>query len=208
MDGTLLRDRSIDHLSRRFGFEDRLANARSELEKGMLSPRGATREIVSFLKGLRVNEVLKACDELSLSPGAGRMLACLKKNKIRSYIVSDSITAVTDYFADKLDFDGSIANKAGIEKGVFNGEVRFATPRGCCGHSICKREALREVTRREDVTPEDVIAIGDSSVDACMLEEAKVGVAYNGDEKAQLVADVRIKNLGEIVDVLDSRSSR
>lgn len=205
MDGTLLRDRSIDHFSRKFGFENSLASVRFELECGELSPREATRKIVSFLNGLRVDEVLKACEELSLSPGARRLLVYLKKNKIKSYIVSDSITAVTDYFADKLGFDGSIANTAGVEDGVFNGKVRFASDEGCCGHSICKREALREVARREGVSPREVLAIGDSSVDACMLEEAGLGVAYNGDEKARLAADIRVKNLGEVIDVLDSR---
>jgi phosphoserine phosphatase len=205
MDRTLLRGRSIDHFSRKFGFENSLAKVRFKLEMGELTHREATKMIVSFLKGLRVDEVLNACDELSLSPGARRLLLCLKKNKIKSYIVSDSITAVTDYFADKLGFDGSIANTAGVKEGVFNGEVRFATIEGCCMHSICKREALRGVARREGVSPREVLAIGDSSVDTCMLEEAGLGVAYNGNEKVQSVADMRIKNLGEVIDVLDSR---
>jgi phosphoserine phosphatase len=65
MDGTLIADRSIFRLARRFGFG---AELKEMMARDILEYQ-KTRSITSLLKGTRVKEIIDTLDQIPLSPG-------------------------------------------------------------------------------------------------------------------------------------------
>jgi phosphoserine phosphatase len=59
-----------------------------------------------------------------------------------------------------------------------------------CEHEYCKINVLHELTRRYNIDIQNVLAVGDSSADICMIQAAGIGVAFCSDNKVlQSIAD-------------------
>ena len=79
---------------------------------------------------------------------------------------------------------------------ICNNEPKFIN---CKQHSICKKEILNELCKKLGIRKEETIAVGDGEIDICMIKEAGLGIAFNGNEKVIKNADVKIENLAEIL---------
>ncbi|MEJ2047653.1 MAG: HAD family phosphatase, partial [Dehalococcoidia bacterium] len=165
MDGTLITERFIFQLARRFGFEDRLqaimARHAPEYEK--------TRDVAALLKGISAEEITDTFDRIPLSPGAEATVAALKKDGHILAIISDSYT---------------IANELVIKKGKATGEVKMPlnwpqSRQGCLKHAICKLNAMFDLSKETGIPLERIVAVGDNIADSCMLEQASLGIAFN-----------------------------
>jgi phosphoserine phosphatase len=180
MDDTLIADRFIFRLARRFGFEAKLKKIMSrnipEYEK--------TRSIASLLKGMRTKEVIDTFDQIPLSPGVQMTVEELKKEGHVLAIISDSYTLVTERLKKKLNFDYTIANKLIVNGGKLTGEVEMPLDwtdnrTGCLEHSVCKLNALVSLSEKTKIPLERTIAVGDNVADICMLRQAGLGIAFN-----------------------------
>lgn len=205
MDGTLIAERFIFQLARRFGFEAQLEEIISrrapEYEK--------TKSIASLLKGLSAPEIVDTFDQIPLSPGARETVAALKKDGHILAIISDSYTIATERLKARLGFDYTIANKLVLKGGEATGEVEMPSnwPDGkpvCLKHAICKLNAMLALARETGIPLERTVAVGDNIADICMLEQASLGIAFN--PKASVVersADVTVKgDLGDILAII------
>ncbi len=206
MDGTLLEERTIFRLAEELDFKeelDRIINSeRAGYEK--------TLEIAKFLRGLDVNDFLQIFREIPLRENAEYVVKTLKKKGIKTAIISNSYDIGVDDLRKRLDIDYGFANKLIVNNGVITGEViphnenlkkRF--PR-CKIHSICKRDVLLSLCKRLGIKTDESMAVGDGSVDICMLKEAGLGVAIGKDEKVIKEADIWIENLIEILKYVNS----
>lgn len=195
MDGTLIADRFIFRLARRFGFEAELREIMSrnipEYEK--------TRSIVSLLKGMRTKEVIDTFDQISLSTGVQMTVEELKREGHVLAIISDSYTLVTERLKKRLNFDYTVANKLIVKGGKLTGEVEMplnwtSNRTGCLKHSVCKLNALVSLSEKTKIPLERTIAVGDNVADICMLRQAGLGVAFNPKTReVEQSADITIK---------------
>lgn len=187
MDGTLISDRFIFRLARRFGFE---AELREIMSRDVLEYQ-KTRSIASLLKGISVNEIIDTFDQIPLSPGVPTTVQELKREGHVLAIISDSYTLVTQRLKERLGFDFAVANKLMVKGGKATGGVEmplnWASNRtGCLKHSVCKLNALLSLSEKTKIPLERTVAVGDNTADICMLRQAGLGIAFN--PKTQAVA--------------------
>jgi phosphoserine phosphatase SerB len=195
MDGTLIAERFVFQLARRFGFEtmlkDIMAKHAPEYEK--------TRSIAALLKGASTQEIVETFDRIPLSPGAETTVEALKKDGHILAIISDSYTIATERLKKRLGFDYTIANKLVVKEGRATGEVEMPLDwsegkEGCLRHAICKLNAMVNLSRQTKIPLERTVAVGDNIADICMLEQASLGIAFNPKApEVERSADVTVR---------------
>lgn len=195
MDGTLIADRFIFRLARRFGFEAKL----EEIISSNIPEHEKTRSIASLLKGIRVKEITDTFDQIPLSPGAQTTVQELKKKGHVLAIISDSYTIATERLKKRLGFDYTVANRLIVKEEKATGEVAMplnwtSNKKGCLKHSVCKLNALLSLSQKAKIPLDRTVAIGDSMADTCMLKYAGLGIAFNPKSQAvEQSADITIK---------------
>ena len=187
MDGTLIADRFIFRLARRFGFEAELR----EMMARDIPEYQKTKNVASLLKGITVKEIIDTIDQIPLSPGVPMTLEELKREGHVLAIISDSYTIVAERLKERLGFDFVIANKLMVKEGKATGEIEMplnwvSNRGGCLKHSVCKLNALISLSEKTKIPLERTVAVGDNTADICMLRQAGLGIAFN--PKTQAVA--------------------
>jgi phosphoserine phosphatase len=147
--------------------------------------------------------------------GAVDVVVALRKLGFRVGIVSDSFRVAAEIVRRRVFADFSIAHLMRFRKGLATGEVTL-TPamthaNGCRQHTLCKLNVLMNLCDQLSLSPENVLAVGDSDPDACMLKAAGISVAFQ--PKSAFLADsaehVVQENLLEILGLIgDGPSSR
>ena len=205
MDGTLLDGRVIYAVGRNFGF-------RSEVEKITASfkvPYERSKRIANLLKGLTVSEFTEVVEAIPLMKGAVETIERLKNSNCKVGIISDSYTMATEILARKLKMDFYVANRLEVKNDVFTGRLKMPLgweKIGCnCRQSVCKRYHLTSKAKKYRVDMSNTVAVGDSSADRCMLENAGVGILFNpleGNIMKNVDCTVRSKDLNLILNCL------
>lgn len=204
MDGTLINGRTIFKVAEEKGFK-------KELMKIIESKKVAyekTIEIARFLKCMTVEEFLEIFKKIPLQKNADYVVRELKKMNIVTAIITDSYHISAIHLKEKLGIDYVFSNTLLIKNSHITGEVILHNENPvkkferCKIHSICKRDVLRYLCRKLKIDKEEVIAVGDGKVDICMLREAGLGIAFNGDDEVKREADISINELIEILNVL------
>ena len=197
MDSTMIQQECIDELADAAGVGDRVKQITARAMNGELDFEGALTERVGLLEGLPegvIAEVLR--DRITLMPGGPALLATMRAQGAYAALVSGGFTAFTAQIAARLGFDENRANTLLAENGTLTGEV---------GRPILGREAkvqaLREITGRLGLSPDDVIAVGDGANDLGMLGLAGMGVALHAKPVVAAECDVRI-NHGDLTALL------
>jgi len=180
MDSTLIADRFIFRLARRFGFEAEL----KEMMARDIPEYQKTKSIASLLKGITVKEITDTLDQIPLSPGVQKTVEELKREGHVLAIISDSYTIVAERLKKRLGFDFAVANKLIVKGGRATGEIEMPlnwpkNRRGCLKHSVCKLNALLSLSEETKIPLERTVAVGDNTADICMLREAGLGIAFN-----------------------------
>ena len=197
MDSTMIQQECIDELADAAGVGDRVKQITARAMNGELDFEAALTERVGLLEGLPegvIAEVLR--DRITLMPGGPALLATMRAQGAYAALVSGGFTAFTAQIAARLGFDENRANTLLAENGTLTGEV---------GRPILGREAkvqaLREITGRLGLSPDDVIAVGDGANDLGMLGLAGMGVALHAKPVVAAECDVRI-NHGDLTALL------
>jgi phosphoserine phosphatase len=193
MDSTMIRQECIDELADEAGVGPRVAEITARAMNGELDFEGALRERVGLLKGLDAAVIDKVLDNrIHLMEGGPELLATMKADGAYCALVSGGFTAFTARVAETLGFDENRANTLIIEDGKLTGDV--AEP--ILGRDA-KVAALQDISRRLEITPQDVIAVGDGANDLGMLELAGAGVALHAKPVVAAQCERRI-NFGDL----------
>jgi phosphoserine phosphatase len=197
MDSTMIRQECIDELADEAGVGARVADITARAMNGELDFEAALRERVGLLKDLPetvIAQVLR--DRITLMPGGKLLLATMKANGAHAALVSGGFTAFTSSVAATLGFDEARANTLHVANGHLTGTV--AEP--ILGKEA-KLQALREITARLEITPDEVLAVGDGANDLPMLLAAGTGVALHAKPRVQAECKVRV-NHGDLTALL------
>jgi glucosyl-3-phosphoglycerate synthase len=195
MDNTLLQGRFIDTCAGKFNFKKELMNIRSaETDVVIL-----TKRIATLLKGKTINELIEVADSIPIIPGTKEIVSQLKERGYIVGIISDSYDCITNHIKNNLGMDFSLSNELEFSKSICTGEVKipsflFSNENSICKHTICKTNALLNLTKRYKIELENSIAVGDSMNDLCMIKESGLGIAFcSNDELLNHHADIVIK---------------
>ena len=197
MDSTMIQQECIDELAAEAGVGDRVADITARAMNGELDFEEAIDERVGLLQGLNEKIIVQVLEErITYMPGGKTLVQTMKANGRFAALVSGGFTAFTARVADDLGFDENRANTLEVVDGILTGKV----VRPILGQQA-KLEALNEITARLDITPADVLAVGDGMNDLLMLENAGTGVALHGKPALQEKCKVRI-NHGDLTALL------
>ena len=203
MDGTLIDGRSIFVFSEKKGFKDKLLRSlQSDKE-----PYEKSIEIAQFLHGTSSIELLEIFRKIPLHNNVEKVAQKLREKNVKTAVVTDSYQFIADDLKKRLHFDYAFANNLIIEQGIVTGKINInnSNLKRCetgVIYSICKGLVLDQLYTMLNITPADVIAVGDGVVDIGMIKKAGLGIAYNASEQVQKNADIITNDLAVVLDYI------
>lgn len=199
-DGTLINGRVMDSLALKYGFYYDLNRLRTNLKNGLMSHEQVIRSIIKLLKGKRVDEINRVVKSVPLMPNTTKMFNSLKGRGFKLGIISDEPSVVTESYIRRFKLDYSIAHELQIKDGKLAGKIYLAVNEG--DYITWKKEKLKEIRSK---TNSKIIAVGSGDIDAPMLKEADIGIAFNATVKAQQASDIIVlgNDMNSVLDAID-----
>ncbi len=206
MDNTILHKSFITVLAEKYKFKDQLLSIVSENS----NPYTRTKLIARLLKGLSIRQILDTADSIPKTDSFESVVKVFRENGYVCGIISDSYDCVTNHLVNRYNLDFSIANELEFSGGIATGEVKVPSvfvknKESKCNHDFCKSNAMREVAKRYNIDLMNIIAIGDSEPDICMVKQSGIGIAFcSANETLNLVANKTIseRSFASLVDFL------
>ncbi len=191
MDSTLIETEVIDELAYRAGIGDLVAEITEATMRGELDFKQSFSRRLALLKGLDESVLAEIAAALPLTEGAQHLVSTLKKLGYKTAILSGGFNYFGHYLQEKLGIDYVYANELEIVDGKVTGEVS-----GVVVDGQRKAELLKELAARENISLEQVIAVGDGANDLPMLSIAGLGIAFRAKPLVKASAKQSISNLG------------
>ena len=152
-------------------------------------------------KIVQKDKLVKILSNVPLMDGAGECISRIKKNNVKTAIVSAGLDILAERIAQELGIDYVFANGIKTDNnGRLNGE-------GIIGVKLMYKD--KTVSRLSDqlgIPLERIAAVGNSCFDIPMLETCGLGIAFNPeDDCVRKKADIVIEgnDLGKILPILE-----
>jgi glucosyl-3-phosphoglycerate synthase len=204
MDNTLLEGSFIVKAAEEFKFTDELIKIVTENSNSYTR----TKLIARLLKNRSFDEILEVVDKIKIIDDAASVIRELKKKGYICGIISDSYDIVTNHLKNKLKMDFSIGNELEFSKSLATGEVKVPSvfmrnKHSNCNHDFCKSNVLFQLAEQYKIDIKNIIAVGDSENDICLVKESGIGIAFcSQNNYLNLVAD-RIISKRSFVQILE-----
>lgn len=191
MDSTLIRIEVIDELARAHGVGDQVSAITRRAMQGEIDYDQSLRERVALLRGLSVRVLDELAANLPLTEGAETLLRVLKRLGYRTAVISGGFSVAAEALQKRLGIDHAWSNTLEVTDGLLTGRVL-----GPIVNAQRKADLLEELSRREGVPLDQVIAIGDGANDLLMLQKAGHGIAFHAKPKLREAAHTAISATG------------
>jgi phosphoserine phosphatase len=191
MDSTLIQAEVIDELAKLAGAGEEVAKITEAAMRGELDFQGSFRRRVSLLKGLPESALEAVKTTVPLMDGAERLIGILRKLGYKTAILSGGFTFVGRELQGRLGIDYLHSNELHIENGAVSGEVHTEIVDGAR-----KAHYLRQIADKENLSLEQVIAVGDGANDLPMLSIAGLGIAFRAKPLVRKSARHAMSTLG------------
>ncbi|HUS07870.1 MAG TPA: phosphoserine phosphatase SerB, partial [Bryobacteraceae bacterium] len=191
MDSTLIQTEVIDELAQLAGAGEQVQAITEAAMRGELDFQASFRKRVSLLRGLPVSALTTVLDRVPLMDGAERLIATLKTLGYKTAILSGGFTFVGRMLQQKLGIDYLYANELDIREGIVTGEIHSDIVDGAR-----KAALLKQIACSENLSMEQVIAVGDGANDLPMLQLAGLGIAFRAKPLVRQSARQAISTLG------------
>jgi len=191
MDSTLIQVEVIDELARKAGVVDEVSRITEAAMRGELDFKQSLRKRVSLLKGLDASVLEEVAREVPFTEGAERLVSNLRKLGYKIAILSGGFTYFGRHLQKKLGVDHVHANELEIKDGKLTGKVVGEIVDG-----KRKAELLEEIALKENISLQQVVAVGDGANDLPMLGVAGLGIAFHAKPIVRKGARQAISTLG------------
>jgi phosphoserine phosphatase len=184
MDSTIVDAEIIDELAKVAGVEKEVKEITKKAMEGKMSFKEALIERVKLLEGLPVEVLEKIYNQIELTEGAKELIQSLKRAGYKIALVSGGFTYFTEKLKKELGFDYAFGNELEIKDGKLTGRIK-----GRIIDAEEKARIIEELARREGISKENIVAVGDGANDRIMIENAGLGIAFNAKKVLKEVAD-------------------
>jgi phosphoserine phosphatase len=191
MDSTLIEGEVIDELAKLAGVADKVVKVTESAMRGEIEFQQSFRLRVALLRGLKETTVRELLDTIPLVEGAEQLIATLKMLGYKTAILSGGFKFFAQHLQKRLGIDYVFANDLDIVDGVVSGEVRTPIVDGAR-----KAELLRQIARQENISLDQVVAVGDGANDLPMLGIAGMGIAFRAKPLVRQTASHAVSFLG------------
>jgi phosphoserine phosphatase len=191
MDSTLIEAEVIDEMAREAGVGEQVAAITEAAMRGELDFQQSFRRRVALLKGLPASSLDRIAARIQLMEGAERLVSTLRRLGYKTAILSGGFTWFGRQLQQRLGIDYLHANELEVRDGLVTGEVT-----GIIVDGRRKAELLKEIARQENLSLEQVIAVGDGANDLPMLGVAGLGIAFRAKPLVRETARQSVSSLG------------
>ncbi len=191
MDSTLIEGEVIDELAKLTGVADEVVKVTESAMRGEIEFQESFRRRVALLRGLKETRVRELLDTIPLVEGAEQLIGTLKMLGYKTAILSGGFNFFARHLQKRLGIDYVFANDLDIVDGVVSGEVRTPIVDGAR-----KAELLREIVLKENISLDQVVAVGDGANDLPMLGIAGMGIAFRAKPLVRQTASHAVSFLG------------
>jgi phosphoserine phosphatase len=191
MDSTLIQGEVIDELAKMAGAGEAVVKITESAMRGEIEFKESFRRRVALLKGLPESRVRELLDKIPLAEGAERLICTLKTLGYRTAILSGGFTFFAHHLQARFGIDYVYANELEMADGAVTGKVSGAIVDGAR-----KAELLQQIAAQENISLEQVIAVGDGANDLPMLRLAGMGIAFRAKPLVRESASHSLTHLG------------
>jgi phosphoserine phosphatase len=191
MDSTLIEGEVIDELAKLAGVADEVVKVTESAMRGEIEFQESFRRRVALLRGLKETRVRELLDTIPLVEGAEQLIGTLKMLGYKTAILSGGFNFFAQHLQRRLGIDYVFANDLDIVDGVVSGEVRTPIVDGAR-----KAELLRQIAGQENISLDQVVAVGDGANDLPMLGIAGMGIAFRAKPLVRQTASHAVSFLG------------
>ena len=177
MDSTLIQTEVIDELADACGVGEEIRTITEEAMNGEMDFDESLIKRVSKLKGLEASKMQGILDNLPLTPGVEDFVKTTKQLGYKVAVISGGFTFFADALKEKLGLDYAFANELEIKEGKLTGKVT-----GTIINAEQKAMLVKLIAQQENISLEQVVAIGDGANDLPMLATAGLGIAFHAKE--------------------------
>ena len=191
MDSTLIEAEVIDELAKAAGVGDQVAAITEAAMSGEIDFNESFSQRMALLEGLEESTLSNIAAALKLTEGAEKLFIHLKQLGYKTAILSGGFDYFARFLQQKLGVDYIYANQLDIADGKVTGRVI-----GTVVNGERKAELLRTIAEKENISLEQVIAVGDGANDLPMLSIAGLGIAFRAKPLVKASAKQSISQLG------------
>lgn len=177
MDSTLIQAEVIDEMAKVHRVGDKVIKITERAMNGELDFNAALKERVGLLKGMKVERLKEILDRIELTEGTDEFIKTVKALGFKVAVISGGFTYFTNAMKQKLGLDYAFANELEIENGELTGRVL-----GNIVNADGKAFLLNFIAQQEQISLDQVVAIGDGANDLPMLGKAGLGIAFHAKE--------------------------
>jgi phosphoserine phosphatase len=177
MDSTLIQTEVIDEMADAAGVGKNIREITELAMNGEMDFNESLMKRVSKLKGLKEEKLHEILDTLPLTEGVPEFIKTVKSLGYKVALISGGFTFFAEALKEKLGLDYAFANELDILDGELTGHIV-----GPIVNAEQKATLLKLITQQENISMEQVVAIGDGANDLPMLNAAGLGIAYHAKE--------------------------
>ena len=177
MDSTLIQTEVIDELADLCGVGEEVRKVTHRAMNGEIDFDESLRLRVSKLKGLDIHKMQNVLENLPFTPGVEEFIKTIKSLGYKVALISGGFTFFADALKVKLGLDYSFANELDIIDGKLTGQVK-----GTIVNANQKALLVKLIAQQENISLEQVVAIGDGANDLPMLATAGLGIAFHAKD--------------------------
>ncbi|MFH0931252.1 MAG: HAD-IB family phosphatase [Candidatus Zixiibacteriota bacterium] len=179
LDNTIFEGRFIEKAAGALGFQKEFY----DILKKNNDPFLITKLIARLFSGVNIAKIIEIADSVPIVSDTPEVITELKRRGYISGIISDSYDCVANHIKNKLGLDFSLANELEFSLSVATGEVKIPSffirsDKSACTHNYCKTNAVSHIAERYSIELSNIVAIGDSENDICMIENVGIGVSF------------------------------
>jgi phosphoserine phosphatase len=191
MDSTLIQGEVIDELARLHGVGEQVAATTAAAMRGEIDFKQSFERRVALLKGLPETRVRELLHSIPLADGAEPLISTLKSLGYKTAVLSGGFTFFGEHVQKLLGLDYVFANQLEIENGLVTGRVSGEIVDG-----QKKAELLQFLADKENISLDQVVAVGDGANDLPMLNIAGMGIAFHAKPVVRSSAHHAVSHLG------------
>ena len=191
MDSTLIQAEIIDELAKLHGVGDQVSAITAAAMRGELDFKQSFAKRMSLLHGLPEQRLQEVLHSVPLADGAERLISTLKRLGYRTAILSGGFTFFGQHLQKRLGIDYVFANRLEIVDGAVTGKVAGEIVDGAK-----KAQLLAQIAQSENISLDQVVAVGDGANDLPMLNAAGMGIAFQAKPLVRESARHAVSHLG------------
>ena len=184
MDSTIVDGEIIDEMAKLAGVGKKVAAITEKGMRGKIDYVQSLRTRVSLLRGLSIKSLEPLAKTIKLTKGSEELISALKEMGFKIGLISGGFSYFTDILKRRLGFDYAYGNELEVKNGRLTGRIK-----GRIIDALRKAHIMDEICRKEGITRDEVVAVGDGSNDRIMVANAGLGIAFNAKEILKKVAD-------------------